>query len=186
MTIFADRLRQARQRVRSSSGQRLTQGDLASLVGVERNTVSRWENSGVRPKDPEVIAKLADVLRVSMEWLVGSSEEPGSADHGSSGTRRVSESSPPPYTGSYASRGEPDPLLPLQVYRAVHEYRARLQTAGCTPDQTQEAERLMLDSAQNRLRLTSPRSRPVEIMLDDLEEVWTYIAHVLASEGISV
>jgi transcriptional regulator with XRE-family HTH domain len=180
MTIFADRLRQARQRVRSSSGQRMTQGDLASLVGVERNTVSRWENSGVRPKDPEVIAKLADVLRVSMEWLVGSSEEPTSPAGGSA--RRVSESA----SSTYAARGEPDLLLPLPVYQAVHGYRARLQTAGCTPDQTQEAERLMLDSAQNRLRLSSPRSRPVQVMLDDLEAVWTYIAHVLASEGISV
>jgi transcriptional regulator with XRE-family HTH domain len=180
MTIFADRLRQARQRVRSSSGQRMTQGDLASLVGVERNTVSRWENSGVRPKDPEVIAKLAEVLRVSMEWLVGSSEEPTSLAAGSA--RRVSESA----SSTYGVRGEPDLLLPLPVYQAVHGYRARLQTAGCTPDQTQEAERLMLDSAQNRLRLSSPRSRPVQVMLDDLEAVWTYIAHVLASEGISV
>jgi transcriptional regulator with XRE-family HTH domain len=182
MTIFADRLRQARQRVRSSSGQRMTQGDLASLVGVERNTVSRWENSGVRPKDPEVIAKLADVLRVSMEWLVGSSEEPTSPDHVGSASRRISESAP----SAYAARGEPELLLPLPVYQAVHGYRARLQTAGCTPDQTQEAERLMLDSAQNRLRRTNPRSRPVQVMLDDLEAVWTYIAHVLASEGISV
>jgi transcriptional regulator with XRE-family HTH domain len=179
MTIFADRLRQARQRVRSSSGQRMTQGDLATLVGVERNTVSRWENSGVRPKDPEVIAKLADVLRVSMEWLVGSGDEASPIEHGS---RRVSESA----AVSYGPRGEPELLLPLQVYQAVHGYRARLQTAGCTPDQTQEAERLMLDSAQNRLRRTSPRGRPVQVLLDDLEAVWTYIAQVLASEGIAV
>jgi transcriptional regulator with XRE-family HTH domain len=156
----------------------MTQGDLASLVGVERNTVSRWENSGVRPKDPEVIAKLADVLRVSMEWLVGSSDE--LVDHGAS--RRVSESAP----SAYGPRGEPDPLLPLQVYQAVHGYRARLQTAGCTPDQTQEAERLLLDSAHNRLHRVGPRARPLQVMLSDLEEMWTYIAHVLAAEGISV
>jgi transcriptional regulator with XRE-family HTH domain len=177
MTLFADRLRQARQRVRSSSGQRMTQGDLALLVGVERNTVSRWENSGVRPKDPEVIAKLADVLRVSMEWLVGLSEE--AIDHGA---RRVAESPAPNYT----ARPEADPLLPLQVYQAMHGYRARLQTAGCTADQTQEAERLLLDSAQNRLRVTMPRARPVQAMLDDLEAAWAYITRVLSAEGISV
>jgi transcriptional regulator with XRE-family HTH domain len=177
MTLFADRLRQARQRVRSSSGQRMTQGDLASLVRVERNTVSRWENSGVRPKDPAVIAKLAEVLGVSMEWLVGSSDE--IVDNG---PRRVTEPSPP----AYAPRGEPDPLLPLQIYQAVHGYRARLQTAGCTTDQTQEAERLLLDSAHNRLHRTPPRARPVQVMLTDLEAMWTYIVDVLAAEGISV
>jgi transcriptional regulator with XRE-family HTH domain len=177
MTLFADRLRQARQRVRTPSGQRMTQGDLAVLIGVERNTVSRWENSGVRPKDPEVVAKLADVLRVSMEWLVGLSDE--SVDHGS---RHIAESVPP----TYAVRAEPDPLLPLQVYQAMHGYRARLQAAGCTADQTQEAERLLLDSANNRLRPTSPRSRPVQTMLDDLEAAWQYISRVLGAEGISV
>ena len=179
MTLFADRLRQARQRQRSSSGQRMTQGDLASLVGVERNTVSRWENSGVRPKDPEVIAKLADVLRVSMEWLVGSSDE--ALDPGGSRPRVVEGGAP-----AYAPRTEPDPLLPLQVYQAVHAYRARLQAAGCTADQTQEAERLLLDGAQNRLRRVHPRARPVQVMLDDLEQVWRYIVHVLATEGVSV
>lgn len=179
MTLFADRLRQARQRQRSSSGQRMTQGDLASLVGVERNTVSRWENSGVRPKDPEVIAKLADVLRVSMEWLVGSSDE--ALDAGASRPRVVETGAP-----AYAPRTEPDPLLPLQVYQAVHAYRARLQAAGCTADQTQEAERLLLDGAQNRLRRVHPRARPVQVMLDDLEQVWRYIVHVLATEGVSV
>jgi transcriptional regulator with XRE-family HTH domain len=182
MTLFADRLRQARQRVRSSSGQRMTQGDLASLVGVERNTVSRWENSGVRPKDPEVIAKLADVLRVSMEWLVGSGDEAGDAGAGAGRAARITEGAPP----VYAPRTEPDPLLPLQVYQAVHAYRARLQAAGCTADQTQEAERLLLDGAQNRLRRVHPRARPVQVMLDDLEQVWTYIVHVLATEGVSV
>ena len=177
MTLFADRLRQARQRVRSPSGQRMTQGDLAQLVGVERNTVSRWENSGVRPKDPEVIAKVAEALRVSMEWLVGLSEEV--VDRG---PRRIGEAQPP----SYTVRTEPDPLLPLQVYQAMHGYRARLQTAGCTADQTQEAERLLLDSAQNRLRPTTPRARPVQMMLDDLEAAWSYITQILSAEGISV
>jgi transcriptional regulator with XRE-family HTH domain len=164
MTLFADHLRQARQRKRMPSGQRMTQGDLAQLVGVERNTVSRWENSGV--------------LGVSMEWLVGVNDEV--VDHGS--PRRVAESP----ASSYAARPDSDPLLPLPIYQAMHGYRARLQTAGCSADQTQEAERLLLDSAQNRLRTTAARARPVQAMLDDLEAAWAYITHVLGAEGISV
>jgi len=83
---FGDRVRQARQRIRTPGGGRLTQGDLALAVGVERNTVSRWENSGVRPKDPQVVRKLAEVLQVSMEWLFAESEpELGTLDLGVAG-----------------------------------------------------------------------------------------------------
>src|SRR5665213_3028355 len=67
---FGDRLRSSRQRLRPG-GRKFTQGDLAKAVGVERNTVSRWENGGMLPKDPAVIASLADVLGVTADWLIG-------------------------------------------------------------------------------------------------------------------
>ncbi len=68
-TIFGDRVRSSRQRLRRD-GQKLTQGDLAKAVGVERNTVSRWENGSMLPKDPAVIASLAEVLDVTADWLI--------------------------------------------------------------------------------------------------------------------
>ena len=69
----------------------------------------------------------------------------------------------------------------------MHGYRARLLTAGCSADQTQEAERLLLDSAQNRLRTTAPRARPVEAMFGRPRGLtWAYITQVLSAEGISV
>ncbi|HEY8308946.1 MAG TPA: helix-turn-helix transcriptional regulator, partial [Gemmatimonadaceae bacterium] len=67
---FGDRLRSSRQQL-ARKGRKLTQGDLARAVGVERNTVSRWENGGMLPKDPAVIASLAEVLEVTADWLIG-------------------------------------------------------------------------------------------------------------------
>ena len=88
MIAFADRVRAARQQIRTKTGGRMTQGDLAAAVGVERNTISRWENQGIRPKDPDVMQRLADALRVRMEWLVTG------AGGGEGGARRESKLGP--------------------------------------------------------------------------------------------
>src|SRR5579872_5730275 len=114
MTLFADRLREARQRIRNPSGSRMTQGDLAKAVGVERNTVSRWENSGVRPKDPAVIARLADVLHVTMEYLVASSDET---------THRPPVEFPLFDTSASAAL---ERRIPPDAYELIHGYQDRL------------------------------------------------------------
>ncbi len=73
---FAQRLRSARTRSRTTDGQRWTQKSLATAVGVERNTVSRWENGGMLPKDPVVLARLARILGVDTEWLISGDSHP--------------------------------------------------------------------------------------------------------------
>src|SRR5580698_4007947 len=77
---FGDRVRMSRERMRTSDGRRWTQGDLAKALDVKRNTVSRWENGGMLPKDPAVIAALTRVLHVSADWLLAGFGEasPGS------------------------------------------------------------------------------------------------------------
>jgi transcriptional regulator with XRE-family HTH domain len=44
---------------------------LATAVGVERNTVARWENGSMLPRDPAVIAALSRTLNVSADWILG-------------------------------------------------------------------------------------------------------------------
>ncbi len=172
MTLFADRLRQARQRVRTASGTRMTQGHLAKAVGVERNTVSRWENSGVRPKDPAVIARLADVLRVSMEWLVASGDEP----------RQSAEQPLEAYSASLALERR----LPPEAYELILGYVRRVEASGATAAQTREAQRLLLEGAFTSLRRPAPRERVIAIVLGDVEAMWRYITSVLAQDGIDV
>src|SRR5580698_10194568 len=67
---FGDRVRISRERMRTPDGRRWTQGDLAKALDVKRNTVSRWENGGMLPKDPAIIAALTRVLHVSADWLL--------------------------------------------------------------------------------------------------------------------
>lgn len=174
MTLFADRLREARQRIRNPSGSRMTQGDLAKAVGVERNTVSRWENSGVRPKDPAVIARLADVLHVTMEYLVGSGDDAGI---------RLSPDAPHFDTSASAAL---ERRVPPEAYELIHGYQSRLIAAGATAAQRKEADALLLDATFTALRRAAPRERPTSTVLADIEAMWRYIASILSQDGIDV
>lgn len=55
----------------------LTQGELATQTGVSAQTVLRWEK-GSRSPDAEALPKLARALNVSIAYLMGETDEPGS------------------------------------------------------------------------------------------------------------
>lgn len=65
---FGKRLKQARR------AKKLTQPDVASLIGVDFTTISKWENGHVEP-GREQIVKLASLYGVSTEYLMGSVAE---------------------------------------------------------------------------------------------------------------
>lgn len=53
---------------------RLTQGDLAGLVGVRREQVSAWENGHARPSGDNLVT-VARALQVTSGWLMGAQGE---------------------------------------------------------------------------------------------------------------
>lgn len=73
-TIFAERVKEARKKAG------LSQAELAEKLGVGQNTVSNYENAtgekGSAPK-LETAAKIADILNVSLDWLVGRDDAKG-------------------------------------------------------------------------------------------------------------
>jgi transcriptional regulator with XRE-family HTH domain len=183
-TDFADRVRAARQKIRNPTGSRMTQGDLAVAVGVERNTVSRWENRGIRPKDPEVMRKLAAALRVKMEWLVsGANGAEGGEDESRYGRSGVLTQSSPrqPYANDASVR-----RLPPRAYEAIDSYLTGVEAAGGMPHQVADAERVLREAALNRLRSGDPQERPLAAMLADIESAWEYVAAVLRRDGRAV
>lgn len=64
MVEFGNRLRQLRKE------KKLTQKQLASLIGVKNSVISFYE-VGDRTPSPEVIKKLAVTLHVSSDYLLG-------------------------------------------------------------------------------------------------------------------
>jgi transcriptional regulator with XRE-family HTH domain len=186
VTTFADRLRMARERIRTPSGGRLTQGDLATAVGVERNTVSRWENSGVRPKDPHVIRRLAEVLNVPMEYLFPSEGNGGTAAAEDPlgallyGRSPVVDNPPRhPYTTNDALMQR----LPPKAYELIHGYMVRVEAAGGSQVQTDEAASLLLRAASTPLRSKLPSERSIDDVVADIDSAWTFVVAVLRREG---
>ena len=64
MVEFGERLRTLRKE------KKLTQQQLASMIGVKNSVISFYE-MGDRTPSPEVIKKLASVLHVSTDFLLG-------------------------------------------------------------------------------------------------------------------
>ena len=63
-TTFGERLKALRKQ------KNLTQKELASLIGVKNSIISFYEN-GDRSPSPAVIIKLASLLHVSSDYLLG-------------------------------------------------------------------------------------------------------------------
>lgn len=53
----------------------LTQEELAEKLNTEKNQISRWENGHKMPRG-ERLAEIAQVLCVSVDYLLGLSDEP--------------------------------------------------------------------------------------------------------------
>ncbi|HZG84917.1 helix-turn-helix transcriptional regulator [Paenibacillus sp.] len=54
--------------------QKLTQGELSSRLGITRASLSHYE-TGRRVPDYETIKKIADFFRVSVDYLIGRTED---------------------------------------------------------------------------------------------------------------
>ena len=62
--IFSKRLKELRLK------KGLKQQELAEILGIKRNTYSDWENGKTEPSF-ENLVKLADLFKVSLDWLFG-------------------------------------------------------------------------------------------------------------------
>lgn len=167
---FGDRLRSSRQQLRRN-GQKLTQGDLARAVGVERNTVSRWENGGMLPKDPAVIASLAGVLDVTADWLIG-------GNRAGVPSRELHEGATAHYLDPAISE------LPPRARAVAIGYLDRLRVVGCTDAQIRGAESLMLSGARNRVSARRLDERLEDDICADIDAAWDMVVQILRREGI--
>lgn len=68
MTMLGERIRRLRLEAEK------TQKDFGSLFGVAYSTVSLWE-SGANQPDTEMLARIASHFKVSVDWLVGRTDD---------------------------------------------------------------------------------------------------------------
>lgn len=68
----------------------LSQRALADIIGVSQQTVGSWEVGRTSP-DNEMLKKLAAFFNVSVDYLLGRTDEPGGFQNGDGGNEAVAE-----------------------------------------------------------------------------------------------
>ena len=66
--MFYNRLRELR------NGYSMSQKELANKLFVSQQTIAKWETNKASP-NPEMLSKIASFFQVSVDYLVGSSDE---------------------------------------------------------------------------------------------------------------
>jgi transcriptional regulator with XRE-family HTH domain len=167
---LGDRVKSAREG-RRAGGKRLTQTGLAKAVGVDRNTVSRWENGAMTPKDPATLAALAEALGVSLEWLI-------SGDPMAFTGSNVHEGASAHYSDPEVAR------LPLRARALLVGYLDRLARSGCLEPQLRGAEALLIAGAHNSVSSVDIGERSDEDISADIDAAWDVVVRILRREGI--
>lgn len=172
-TARGERLRQARV----EAG--LTQKQAAEKVGTTDVSISNWEN-GANISEP-MLTKLGEVYGKPLSWL----------RYGNDLARAVTESpnvdynvTPPELLDVFQRNPAFRRRLPPKPYARVYEHIDRMLAAGCTSEQIDEAERLMIDGAYNKLNARDPRERSDEEMILDIDDAWDWIKEVLGRAGV--
>lgn len=65
--MFSERIRGLRK------SKKLTQEQLAALVGVERSTIGKWESTSIIPSS-DMLIELSDFFNVSIDYLLGNTD----------------------------------------------------------------------------------------------------------------
>ncbi|WP_036372618.1 helix-turn-helix domain-containing protein [Neomoorella thermoacetica] len=74
MSTLGDKIKQLRKK------KDLTQDELASILHVNRATLANWEINRAVP-DPATLQRLADFFNVSVDYLLGRTDNPNLSQH---------------------------------------------------------------------------------------------------------
>lgn len=143
----------------------LSQGAVAESLGVHEMTISAWERDRQKPNE-DAIAQLARLYDTT----------PRALRYG----RQVREEPLEPFTPNPSLKNRLRPVPRARVY----EHIQAMVDAGCTIEQIDEAERLMIDGAYNKLNARDPRERTDKEMILDIDDAWDWIKEVLGRAGV--
>ena len=153
-----ERLRQARK----DAG--LTQEQVADSVPTTYVSISSWENGANISEDK--LERLARIYKKSKAYLRYGEDLPADSADG--------------FTPNPALRKRLRP----KPYARVYEHIDRMVQANCSLEQIEEAERLMIDGAYNKLNKRDSRERSDAEMIMDIDAAWVFIKEVLEREGV--
>lgn len=141
---------------------------VATAAGVHIKTVSQWLSGKQKPGSVE-LGRLAAFFEMPEAALRdGKPPEPAST------VRELAVRE-----GYRVYTTTPRERLKPRVYERVFGYIARMEVAHCTPEQIEEAERLLIDSAFSKINKTDPRERTEEEQITDIDAAWEWIRRTI-------
>ena len=149
----------------------LTQAQLAQRVGVHLVTLARYEAGRIQIGERK-LRELSEALQTTPAALLGGAP---ARNHDAI-----------PAGAAFPDATPRTRRLAPRVYELVHGYLARLEQAGCTPEQIDEAERLMVDFSFSKLHKRDPRERTEADQIKDVNALWLVISESLRDEGVPV
>lgn len=151
----------------------LTQQQAADKLGVTKQTISDQER-GVSTPPEKSLGALAELYGTT----------PAELRYGTPPATLLRE----PEASYLRSEFTPNPALRKRLrpgpYARVYQHIEQMVAAGCAIDQIEEAERLMIDGAYNKLNKRDARERTDAEMIMDIDAAWLFIKEVLEREGI--
>lgn len=151
----------------------LTQRQAAKLAGVTEQAVSGWERGTNTPKEGNVesLAAIYGITAAALRYGDVTGDRPA-----------VREAAPEPYSPNPRNRKR----LPPRAYERVYGYLRELEDAGATHEQLDEAERVMVDGAYNKLNSRDVRERSDDEMIGDIDMAWAFIRDLLRKENLKL
>jgi transcriptional regulator with XRE-family HTH domain len=151
----------------------LTQEAAAAKSGFSKQAISGWERGAYAPTEANlaVIAELYHTTVIDLRYGNPTVDDIRS---------QVSEQPVEPFTPNPSLRKRLRP----KPYARVYEHIEKLVSAGASLEQIEEAERLMIDGAYNKLNARDPRDRTDEEMILDIDDAWDWIKEVLGRAGV--
>jgi transcriptional regulator with XRE-family HTH domain len=157
-------------RIQSGLGQK----EASEKLGIHRVSLSRIETGKQKKVSADLYQKMI-TLYSDLTAARGITSATGLIDL---------EMSPADALDAFRRNPEFRRRLPPKPYARVYEHIDRMVAAGCSAEQTDEAERLMIDAAYNKINTRDVRDRSDDEMIVDIDDAWDWIKEVLGRAGI--
>jgi transcriptional regulator with XRE-family HTH domain len=154
----------------------LSKAEVARRAEISRQTLYDAIARGTAAEDTS--ERLARVFGIRVDLLFDAAPNGGSADERLATKEAASE----PYSPNPRNRKR----LPPRAYERVYGYLQQMEDAGATHEQLDEAERVMVDGAYNKLNTRDVRERSVDEMIGDIDMAWAFIRDLLRKDQLKL
>lgn len=164
----------------------LTQAEAAALIGVDTQSVSRWERGTRKVKAEDYTVALELYQRAARDRAVRTTQLGQSVPRGTGELREPKKA----YGAASEDSWSPNPALankiPKRAYDVAIGYCRRLAASGQPADFIDQIERLMIDPRYAKANKRAGRELSEEDWILLVDDIWDAVRETLGVKGVRV